>query len=123
MSGTTYAQVIDGAVVNVIEASADFIAQLEDSASYIQVFSDATGEPEKRFNYPQLGDTYDQTSDAFYSPTQPYPSWSLSAEFKWQAPTPMPDDGQPYWWDEDTLAWVEITPLITSTSTPPTAVV
>ena len=108
MSGTTYAQVIDGSVVNVIEASADFIAQLDDSASYVQAFHDANGQPEKRFNYPRVGDTYDQTSDAFYSPTQPYPSWSLSSAFSWQPPTPMPTDGKFYRWDEATLAWVEI---------------
>lgn len=108
MSGTTYAQVIDGAVVNVIEASADFIAQLDDSALYLQAFSDANGEAEKRFNYPQVGDVYEAASDAFYSPTQPYPSWSLSPTFSWQAPTPMPDDGKPYKWNEPTLAWVEV---------------
>lgn len=106
MLGTTYAQVIDLAVVNVIEASADFIAQLDDLASYVQAFPGANGEPEKRFNYPQVGDTYDQTSDAFYSPIQPYPSWSLSSAFSWQAPTPKPEGN--YIWDEPTLAWVEV---------------
>lgn len=135
MSGTTYAQVIDGSVVNVIEAGADFIAQLEDSASYVQVFNDAIGEREKRFNYPSIGDAYDSTSDAFYSPTAPFESWVMSPTFQWQAPvkkpqgdapvvwdeptlawvqivtqapTPMPDDGKPYKWDEPTLAWVEV---------------
>lgn len=103
---SSYAQIESGVVVNIIEASPDFIGDI--AGIYVEAFPDANGEPEKRFNYPQVGDTYDQTSDAFYSPTQPYPSWSLSAEFKWQAPTPMPDDGKPYIWNEPTLAWVEV---------------
>lgn len=112
MSGTSYAKVVDGAVVNVIEASADFIGQLEDSDLYLQAFPDANGEPEKRFNYPAIGDVYDSESDAFYLPTKPYPSWSLSTTFQWEAPTPMPDDdyeGKPYSWNESSLSWVEIT--------------
>jgi len=27
----------------------------------------------------------------------------------WSAPTPMPTDGKRYFWDEPTLAWVEVT--------------
>jgi hypothetical protein len=94
-------------VVNVIEASADFIAQLDDSASYVQAFSDANGEPQKRFNYPQLGDTYDLESDAFYTPTAPYASWVMSSTFQWQAPTPKPEGN--YIWNEPTLSWQEVT--------------
>jgi len=30
--------------------------------------------------------------------------WSL----RWQPPTPMPDDGESYYWDEDTTSWVEV---------------
>lgn len=59
-----------------------------------------------RYNYAGVGDTYDPVADAFYAP-QPYPSWSLDAGYKWQAPTPMPTDGKMYQWDEDTLSWIE----------------
>tara|TARA_R100000544_G_C2201345_1_gene46889 strand:- start:70 stop:447 length:378 start_codon:yes stop_codon:yes gene_type:complete len=59
-----------------------------------------------RKNYAGIGHTYDETRDAFYAP-QPYPSWTLNeTTCHWEAPTPYPDDGVPYTWDEDTLSWV-----------------
>jgi len=58
-----------------------------------------------RKNYAGIGHTYDETRDAFYAP-QPYPSWTLNeTTCHWEAPTPYPDDGVPYTWDEDTLSW------------------
>lgn len=43
-------------------------------------------------------------------PIKPYPSWVKNAdETGWEAPTPVPDDGQPYVWDEDSLSWVVVT--------------
>jgi hypothetical protein len=38
-------------------------------------------------------------------PDQPYPSWVWS-NGKWTAPTPMPEDGALYTWDESALLWV-----------------
>ena len=60
-----------------------------------------------RFNYAGAGYTYDPDADAFYGP-QPHTSWSLDENFVWQPPTPMPDDGNDYYWDEDTTSWVEV---------------
>jgi len=37
---------------------------------------------------------------------QPYPSWSWVEGEGWQPPTPMPEEGGPYVWDEATLSWV-----------------
>lgn len=43
-------------------------------------------------------------------PEKPYPSWVKKAdETGWEAPTPVPDDDQPYVWDEDSLSWVVVT--------------
>lgn len=61
-----------------------------------------------RKNYAGIGYTYDAALDAFISP-QPYPSWSLDADCKWQAPVPKPNDGKMYGWDEATLSWIEVT--------------
>jgi hypothetical protein len=58
-----------------------------------------------RKNYAGIGFVYDPILDAFYAP-QPYPSWVLDANVIWQAPTPMPEDGIFYLWDEATLSWV-----------------
>ena len=61
-----------------------------------------------RKNYAGEGYTYDQTRDAFIAP-KPYPSWVFDEDTcKWEAPTPYPDDGKVYYWDEDTTSWVEI---------------
>lgn len=58
----------------------------------------------KRKNYAGIGYKYHADIDAFAAP-QPYPSWTLDADAKWQAPTVMPTDGY-YAWDEATTSWV-----------------
>ena len=59
-----------------------------------------------RKNYAGIGYTYDSARDAFIEP-KPFASWVLDeATCRWQAPTPMPSDGGPWTWDEETLSWV-----------------
>jgi hypothetical protein len=59
-----------------------------------------------RFNYAQPGYTYDPDRDAFIPP-KPFESWVLDeATCLWVAPTPMPEDGETYEWDEETTSWV-----------------
>jgi hypothetical protein len=57
-----------------------------------------------RKQYAGIGYTYDPTNDVFIAP-QPYASWSLNENFDWQAPTPMPNDGNRYSWNEETQSW------------------
>jgi hypothetical protein len=60
-----------------------------------------------RKNYAGVGYTYDQARDAFIPP-QPYPSWTLNEDTcLWDAPTPRPEDGKRYSWDEATTSWKE----------------
>jgi hypothetical protein len=59
-----------------------------------------------RYNYASTGDTYHPDADAFSGP-QPYPSWVLDENYVWQPPTPFPDDGNAYDWDEATTSWVK----------------
>ena len=61
-----------------------------------------------RKQYCGPGFRYDTGADVFVAP-QPYPSWTLDANYDWQPPTPMPSEGGPWWWDEETLSWVEVT--------------
>lgn len=62
-----------------------------------------------RKNYAGIGYTYDPQRDAFYAP-QPYPSWTLNEDTCiWEAPTPRPNDGKIYIWDEATTSWTEVT--------------
>ena len=46
-----------------------------------------------------VGGTYDADDGVFVLP-QPHPSWTLGTDHQWQAPTPQPDDGKHYTWDE-----------------------
>ena len=61
-----------------------------------------------RKQYAGIGWRYDSVTDVFISP-QPYASWTLDASFNWHPPTPMPAEGGPWVWDEDTTSWVELT--------------
>lgn len=58
-----------------------------------------------RKNYAGIGFIYDPIMDAFYT-SQPYPSWTLDENAKWQPPVPMPEGETLYQWDEATLSWI-----------------
>ena len=59
-----------------------------------------------RKNYAGIGYTYDEARDAFIPP-KPYPSWLLDeTTCLWEAPVPMPEDGEQYRWDDATTSWV-----------------
>jgi len=61
-----------------------------------------------RKNYAGLGHIWDEDKNMFYSP-KPYASWTLDDDTgQWNAPTPMPDDGKNYIWNESTLSWNEV---------------
>jgi hypothetical protein len=63
-----------------------------------------------RKNYAGIGYTYDYVRDAFIPP-KPFPSWVLNEQTcLWESPTPMPNDGKMYIWDENTQSWVEYSP-------------
>ena len=61
-----------------------------------------------RKNYAGIGYYYNENLDAFVAP-QPFPSWTLNEDTaKWMSPTPYPQDGRVYEWDEETLTWKEV---------------
>ena len=60
-----------------------------------------------RKNYASIGYTYDEQRDAFIPP-KPFNSWILDEQTcLWEPPTPMPDDGKIYFWNEETTSWEE----------------
>jgi hypothetical protein len=62
-----------------------------------------------RKNYAGIGYTYNADIDAFVPP-KPFNSWTLNSDTaQWEAPTPMPDDGQMYSWNEETASWDAVT--------------
>ena len=61
-----------------------------------------------RKNYASPGYIYDSVLDAFIGP-KPFLSWLLNTNTcQWESPTPRPNDGKAYIWDEQTQSWVEI---------------
>lgn len=58
-----------------------------------------------RKNFAGIGYTYDPQRDAFIPP-KPFASWVLDEDTcQWNAPLPMPTDGERYMWNETNLAW------------------
>jgi hypothetical protein len=116
-----FAKVAYGKVQQVIVAEQDFIDSFQDNSPgvWIQtsyntrgnVHYGEDGQPDGgvalRGNYAGIGYTYDRANDVFYPP-RPFNSWTISAETNWiwTAPTPQPNDGQNYVWDEAETAWV-----------------
>lgn len=61
-----------------------------------------------RKNYAGIGFTYDLIRDAFIPP-KVFPSWILNEETcNWESPTALPTDGKNYYWDEESLSWIEV---------------
>jgi hypothetical protein len=59
-----------------------------------------------RKNYAGVGMTWDESRNAFI-PEKSFNSWILNeTTCRWEPPTPMPNDGQYYHWNESTLSWV-----------------
>ena len=98
-----------------VATEADGIQQARDilndqTATVVETFINAN-DAATRYNYAGIGYTWDPTNNAFYEP-QPYASWSLDANYKWQAPgTPygdtssISDDYYVVEWDEDNTRW------------------
>jgi len=58
-----------------------------------------------RKNFASIGDTYDESRDAFIPP-KPYPSWTLNeTTCNWIPPVAYPTDGQKYNWNETNQTW------------------
>ncbi len=61
-----------------------------------------------RKNYAGIGFTYDEVRNAFIPP-KPFTSWVVNEETcNWEAPVAKPTDDKVYYWNEETLSWVEI---------------
>jgi hypothetical protein len=127
-----FAKIEDGIVTNVIVASQEFIDAGHVEGTWLEttfgavggvvyeqpvndgitIFKDGmpdipkpipTDTPCVRKNYAGIGYTWDGTG---FAAPQPYASWSLNTDtYLWEAPTPMPTDGQFYRWVETDLNW------------------
>lgn len=110
-----FAKVENGIVTEVLVIEQDVIdtGLFGDPSLFVQTSYNTWGgqHPEGRplrKNYAGIGYTYDPERDAFISPS-PFPSWTLNEDTcLWDAPTPYPDDNESYYWDEETLTWIQI---------------
>lgn len=120
-----FAKVVDGTVTQVIVAEPEFFNTFVDTSpgQWLQTSYNTRGgvhyQPNSntpsddqskalRKNYAGVGFTYDAQKDAFIPP-KPYASWILNeTTCLWEAPTPYPDDGAVYRWDEETTSWVQL---------------
>lgn len=109
-----YAKVVDGIVTKVIVAEKEFFDTFIDSSpgDWIQTSYNTHGGKHSdggtplRKNYAGEGYHYDGTG--FYAP-QPFDSWTLNkTSYLWEAPSPRPDDGKEYVWDESAKGWQEV---------------
>lgn len=108
-----FAKVNNGIVEQVIVAEPDFFNTFVDSSpgQWIQTSYNTKGGvhvlggTQLRKNYAGIGYTYDAQRDAFIPP-KPYASWTLNENTcLWDPPTPYPDDGERYVWNESTTSW------------------
>lgn len=108
-----FAKVNNGIVEQVIVAEPEFFNTFVDSSpgQWIQTSYNTHGGVHTlggaplRKNYAGIGFTYDAQRDAFIPP-KPFPSWELNEETcLWESPTPYPDDGEEYTWNETSQAW------------------
>ncbi len=110
-----YAKVLDGKVIKVIVAEAEFFDTfVDDSAGeWVQTSYNTRGGKHTnggkplRKNFAGIGYHYDGIG--FYPP-KPFNSWTFNnTTYLWEAPKDHPDDGKVYIWDESTKNWVEVT--------------
>lgn len=64
------------------------------------------GQPFRK-NYAGIGFVYLPAPIDGFAPPKPFESWTLNQDTcLWEAPTPYPEDGKSYTWDESIMSWV-----------------
>jgi hypothetical protein len=105
-----FAKIEDGIVTQVIVVDnahetdgQDYLNGIGLTGTWVQTSYNATFG--KRFA--GVGDTYNNRTKEF-KPAQPFASWKFNSTlWAWESPTPHPNDGEHYLWNEDTKAWVK----------------
>lgn len=99
---TYFAKVENGIVTKVIVADKSFVETKAESGYWVETFIDNY----QRGSYAGIGYEYDSVN-GWFTPPKPFDSWILnSTNFSWYSPTPYPNDGESYHWDEKTVSWV-----------------
>ena len=94
--------VVSNDIATTEQAGVDFLNTLYNTRD---VWKQTSYNNNIRKNFAGIDYQYDQQRDAFIAP-KPYPSWILNeTTCIWETPTPYPDDGEMYTWNEETLTW------------------
>ena len=93
-------------VTEIVVAEQDFINSVKVGDSFLWV--QTSYNDNIRRQYAGIGYTYDPEADIFVSPS-PFPSWVkvVNEHVDWEPPTPRPDDGKFYMWEEILTTWLE----------------
>jgi hypothetical protein len=51
---------------------------------------------------------WDEGTTSWVKTDSPHPSWVWDDDHGWVSPEPYPEDGIMYYWDEDSLSWIEV---------------
>ena len=88
-------------IVTTEQAGIDYLNKLYNYPFWVQCSKDDS----IRKNGAGIGMTYDEDRDAFI-PKKLYNSWTLNeTTCLWEAPIPEPEDGNHYYWNEETQQW------------------
>ena len=115
-----YAKVENGIVIDVNVAEQDWVDEQQDKEKWIQTSYNSrggvhylpdsdipSGNPHLRYNYAQIGGTYDKDLDAFI-PISPVDYFILDKKTcTWIPPIPYPTDGKVYLWNVESQKWDE----------------
>jgi hypothetical protein len=107
-----FAKIVNGIVEQVIVADTKQWCELTLGGEWVQTSYNTFGGVHSlggtplNKNYAGIGYTFDGVG---FAAPKPFESWTLNPDsYLWEAPTPKPEDGKMYMWDEATLAWVEV---------------
>jgi hypothetical protein len=95
-------EVVSNDIATTEQAGVDFLNNLYNTRD---VWKQTSYNGTIRKNFAGVGYKYDQTRDAFISPSR-YPSWILNEDTcQWEAPVAYPNDGLFYIWNEADQNW------------------
>jgi hypothetical protein len=109
-----FAKVVDGIVEQVIVADTKEWCETNLGGTWVQTSYNTQGNTHLlggtplHKNYAGIGYSWDGVG---FAAPQPYESWTLDLDtYLWEAPTPMPTDGNFYNWNETNLEWEVVIP-------------
>lgn len=90
-----FAVINNGEIENIIVAESKEIAESVTEKECIEFTPD---------NPAEIGGSW---NGSVFVPKKDFPSWIYdSSTNKWNSPTPHPNDGNAYKWDEESLSWI-----------------